>query len=58
VAVGAASAIVVSKSLADTWMPYLTWPPMVAIGALAVGLTFVAILVPTMWLLSAPIREE
>jgi len=58
VAVGSASAIVVSKSLADTWMPYLTWPPMVAIGALAVGLTFVAILVPTMWLLSAPIREE
>jgi len=58
VAVGAASAIVVSKSLADTWMPYLTWPPMVAIGALAVGLTFVAILAPTVWLLASPIREE
>ena len=57
-AAGAASAIVVSKSLADTWMPYLTWKPLVAIGAIAVGLTFVAILVPTMWLLTTPIREE
>jgi putative ABC transport system permease protein len=58
VAVGAASAIVVSKSLADTWMPYLTWPPMVVIGATAVGLTFVAILVPTIWLLTSPTGEE
>jgi ABC-type antimicrobial peptide transport system permease subunit len=57
-AAGAASAIVVSKSLADTWMPYLTWPPMVVIGATAVGLTFVAILAPIIWLLTSPIREE
>jgi putative ABC transport system permease protein len=58
VAVGAASAIVVSKSLADTWIPYLTWLPMVTIVAIALGLTFVAILAPTTWLLSSQVREE
>ncbi|HXY27127.1 MAG TPA: FtsX-like permease family protein, partial [Acidimicrobiales bacterium] len=55
---GAASAIVVSKSLADTWRPYLTWHPLVAIGAIAVSLTFIAILAPTMWLLVSPAQEE
>jgi len=31
---------------------------MVAIGATAMGLTLVAILAPTIWLLTSPIREE
>jgi len=49
--------MVVSKALADTWMPYLTWRPMVAIAAAAVGLTAVAILVPTIWLLTSRSQE-
>ena len=57
-AAGAASVAVVSKELAGTWMPYLTWPPMAVIGASVVGLTIVAILAPTLWLLASPIREE
>jgi putative ABC transport system permease protein len=56
-AAAAASVVVVSKELAGTWMPYLTWPPMVVIGAVVVGLTAVAILAPTLWLLAAPFRE-
>jgi hypothetical protein len=58
VAAGAASVVVVSKQLAGTWMPYLTWPPMVLISATVVGLTVVAILAPTLGLLAAPIRQE
>ena len=57
-AAGAASVAVVSKELAGTWMPYLTWPPMAVIGASVVGLTIIAILTPTLWLLASPIREE
>ena len=57
-AAGAASVAVVSKELAGTWMPYLTWPPMAVIGASVVGLTIIAILAPTLWLLASPIREE
>jgi ABC-type lipoprotein release transport system permease subunit len=57
-AAGAASVAVVSKQLAGTWMPYLTWPPMAVIGATVVGLTILAILAPTLWLLTSPIREE
>ena len=53
-AAGAASVIVVSKALADTWMPYLTWPPMVLIGASAIGLTVLSIAVPTVWVLASP----
>ena len=37
VAAGAASVVVVSKQLAGTWMPYLTWPPMALIGATSGG---------------------
>lgn len=58
VAAGAASAVVVSKQLAGTWMPYLTWPPMAVIGVTVVGLTILAILAPTLWLLTTPIRQE
>jgi len=58
VAAGAAPAIVMSKQLAGTWMPYLTWPPMAVIGATVIGLTILAILAPTLWLLAAPIRAE
>jgi putative ABC transport system permease protein len=58
VAAGAASVVVVSKQLAGTWMPYLTWPPMAVIGATVVGLTIIAILAPTLWLLASPIRAE
>ena len=58
VAAGAASVVVVSKQLAGTWMPYLTWPPMAVIGVTVVGLTIIAILAPTLWLLAAPIRAE
>jgi putative ABC transport system permease protein len=58
VAAGAASLAVVSKQLAGTWMPYLTWPPMAVIGATVVGLTIIAILAPTLWLLAAPVRQE
>jgi len=58
VAAGAASVVVVSKQLAGTWMPYLTWPPMAVIGATVVGLTILAILAPTLWLLTTPIRQE
>ena len=57
-AAGAASVAVVSKQLAGTWMPYLTWPPMAVIGATVVGLTILAILAPTLWLLASPIRQE
>ena len=57
-AAGAASVAVVSKQLAGTWMPYLTWPPMAVIGASVVGLTIIAILTPTLWLLTSPIRDE
>jgi len=57
-AAGAASVAVVSKQLAGTWMPYLTWPPMAVIGASVVGLTIIAILTPTLWLLASPIRQE
>ena len=57
-AAGAASVLVVSKQLADTWMPYLTWPPMAIIGATVIGLTILAILAPTLWLLTTPIRQE
>ena len=57
-AAGAASVAVVSKELAGTWMPYLTWPPMAVIGASVVGLTVVAILAPTLWMLASPIRAE
>ena len=53
-AAGAASVIVVSKALADTWRPYLTWPPMVIIGASAIGLTVLSIAVPTVWVLASP----
>ena len=53
-AAGAASVIVVSKALADTWMPYLTWPPMAMIGASAIGLTVLSIAVPTAWVLASP----
>jgi putative ABC transport system permease protein len=48
VAAGAASIAVVSKQLAGTWMPYLTWPPIAVIGAIVVGLTIIAILAPTL----------
>ena len=48
-AAGAASVAVVSKQLAGTWMPYLTWPPVAVIGATVVGLTIIAILAPTLW---------
>ena len=58
VAAGVASVVVVSKQLAGTWMPYLTWPPMALIGATVVGLTILAILAPTLWLLASPIRQE
>ncbi len=57
-AAGAASLAVVSKELAGTWMPYLTWPPVAVIGATVIGLTIIAILAPTLWLLASPIREE
>jgi len=39
-------------------MPYLTWPPMLVIGACVAGLTILAILAPTLWLLASPIRAE
>jgi putative ABC transport system permease protein len=58
VAAGATPAIVVSKQLAGTWTPYLTWWPMAVIGATVVGLTIIAILAPTLWLLASPIRAE
>jgi putative ABC transport system permease protein len=57
-AAAAASVTVVSKQLAGTWMPYLTWPPMAVIGASVVGLTILAILAPTLWLLTTPIRQQ
>lgn len=49
-----ASTIVVSKALAGTWMPYLTWPPMAVIGITVICLTMLAILVPTVWVLAFP----
>jgi len=52
-----ASVVVVSKELTGAWVPYLTWPPMVVIGASAVGVTAAAILAPTLWLISRPLRE-
>jgi len=57
-AAGAASVAVVSRQLAGTWMPYLTWPPMAVIGASVLALTIIAILAPTLWLLTSPIRDE
>ena len=57
-AAGAASVAAVSKQLAGTWMPYLTWPPVAVIGATVVGLTIIAILAPTLWLLASPIQQE
>ncbi|HXZ99112.1 MAG TPA: FtsX-like permease family protein [Candidatus Binatia bacterium] len=58
IALGAAAAtaslLMVAKSLTGTCMPYLTWPPMAIIGETAVGLTLIAILVPTAWLLTRP----
>jgi putative ABC transport system permease protein len=57
-AVGAVPTAFVSKQLAGTWMPYLTWRPMAVIGATVVALTIVAILAPTLWLLASPIRQE
>jgi len=56
-AAGAASAVMVSKQLAGTWMPYVTWAPVVIISGSAVGLTLVAILVPTVWLLASRVGE-
>ncbi len=53
-AAATASTVVVSKALANTWMPYLTWPPMAVIGATVIGLTALAILVPTVWVLGSP----
>jgi len=53
-AAASASTIVVSKALANTWMPYLTWQPMTLIGLTAVGLTVLAIMAPTLWILASP----
>ena len=35
-------------------MPYLTWQPTVVIGATAIGLTVLAILIPTVLMLASP----
>jgi putative ABC transport system permease protein len=53
VAAGAAPLIMVSKALAGTWSPYVTWPPIAVIGGSAVGLTLISILAPTGCLLTS-----
>ncbi|HMK96197.1 MAG TPA: FtsX-like permease family protein, partial [Acidimicrobiales bacterium] len=57
-AAATASVVAVSKALADTWMPYLTWPPLATIATVAVGLTVVAISVPTLWILGFSSQER
>jgi putative ABC transport system permease protein len=57
VAAGAASVVVVSRALADTWMPCLTWPPVAVISVTVVGLTIVAIVAPTLWVLTSSLAE-
>ena len=52
-AIATASTMAVSKALANTWVPYITWQPLALIATVTVGLTLVGILVPTGWLLSA-----
>lgn len=53
VAAGTPPLIMVSKALAGTWSPYVTWPPIAIIGGSAVGLTLISILAPTGWLLAS-----
>ena len=51
---GAGKARAVRQILGAVTLPIMLFP----LKGIAVGLTFVAILVPTVWLLTSPIREE
>ncbi len=56
-AVGAPSLIVVTEAISGSWMPYLTWPPMLAIAAIVIVVIAVSTLGPTAGLLALD-REE
>jgi putative ABC transport system permease protein len=51
-AVGAPSLIVVTEAISGSWMPYLTWPPMLAIVAIVMVVIAVSTLGPTAGLLA------
>jgi hypothetical protein len=47
VAVGAPSLIVVTDAISGSWVPYLTWPPLLAIVAVVMTVIAVSTLGPT-----------
>ena len=51
-AVGAPSLIVVTEAISGSWMPHLTWPPVLAIVAVVMAVIGVSTLAPTACLLA------
>jgi putative ABC transport system permease protein len=47
VAVGAPSLIVLTEAISGSWVPYLTWPPLLAIAAVVLAVIGVSTLGPT-----------
>jgi ABC-type lipoprotein release transport system permease subunit len=47
VAVGAPSLIVITDAISGSWVPYLTWPPVLAIVAVVMTVLAVSTLGPT-----------
>jgi putative ABC transport system permease protein len=52
VAVGAPSLIVVTEAISGSWVPYLTWPPLLSIAAVVMAVIGVSTLGPTAWVLA------
>lgn len=51
VAAAAAAVLAVTKAVTGTWHPYLTWTPAVGATGVVLGLSVLAVLVPTTWVL-------
>jgi putative ABC transport system permease protein len=49
-AAAAASILAVTKALTSAWTPYVTWPPVVLIVGVVLGLTTLSIFIPTTWI--------
>jgi ABC-type antimicrobial peptide transport system permease subunit len=53
IAVGAPSLIVVTEAISGSWVPYLTWPPILAIVAVVMTVIAVSTLGPTAYVLAS-----
>jgi hypothetical protein len=53
VAVGAPPLMVLTEAISGTWVPYLTWPPLLAIVAVVMSVIAASTLGPTAYLLAS-----